>query len=384
MNLSKEQQLIADLSLEWLAEKIQDKFEELQDKYPEHMIAFRYSDSTYLDRYIDAKKAWPHAKTEEEKLALQNLIGDPGSKYMECDNNHPLKPEDYYLFLFPMNSEDQIKLSLAAIRDQKVRNPANEGVNYFVSLFLIDPAVAEDMKNNPNSLSHYGFGMYDLNGENFSLDEAAVHSTNYNPEEGFVDTTQYIDPYIMARIILGEDMNLSNLADLKERVEEMIADSADYKREYTLAKTNLEKLCEMRDFCNYVAAAQGIDLEAASEEELDEYDKSYEEQEEKPNQAVKDMVFTIKDLIANGQKQLVEVYLNAYAEAGVNTMAELQEAAQRCGISYKPSTEALKVEQQRKAKEKAATEEADMPVEHCEEDKQSSQKSNPTEDPCQE
>ena len=73
MDINKQQEKIAELSLEYMARQLLAAAENLREQYPNHMFAFRYADSSYCDRYIEAKKGWAEAKSEEEKTRNEQV-----------------------------------------------------------------------------------------------------------------------------------------------------------------------------------------------------------------------------------------------------------------------------------------------------------------------
>lgn len=347
MDKNRQQDAIANLSLEYMARQLLSQAESLRERYPDHLYAFRYMDANYCSRYADSKKenAKATGQTPEQQLDIRNLVGDPGSKYMESSHNHSnLRPDDKYVFLYPLINEAQIMKSLMAIRDQKFRSSATQGVEYFACLILVDPAVKEEMKRNPNgALSHYGHGMYDVDGVNFSLEEIALHCQDFNPE-GFIHTTQFLDPYVAGQIALGEDLNFSNLGSLKDYAEEQIEDSADISTADTYIKTNKDKYGELRDFCDYVAAAHGLTLQSSREADFDYVDPS-EVMSDVPEGCVveetnvdaaakREVVEIIESLLANNSspKEIKEV-LAAYSD-GFYDQATIEAAARQCGVAY--------------------------------------------------
>ncbi len=347
MNRNQQQSRIADLSLEYMARQLLDEAERLKEQYPNHMFAFRYSDNTYLDRYIEVKKGWTEAKgkSEEEQSSFKSIAGDPGSKYMESSHNHSnLQPDDRYVFLYPLIDEAQIKKSIMAIRDQKFRNPATQGLEYFVSLFMIDPSVkAQLLKDKDGAPSHYGYGMYDYNGANFALEEIALHTDDYNPE-GFVHNTQFLDPYVAGQLAIGDDLDFGNLGNLKDYAEEQLEEASDISTAETFVKTNKDKYGELRDFCDYVAAAQGLTLRSSREEDFDYVDPE-EVITDVPEghvivetnvdaAAKKEVIEIIESLLANeSSPKEIKQMLDAYSQ-GFYDKATIEAAARHCGVAY--------------------------------------------------
>ena len=356
MTQEQERLLIRKYATAFLTSQIIHAYNEFAQKYPDCIPAMRLEDAEGTSKRLDEQSRWQTVKYLDKKsqATFKRTIGKDGSEYINCSHNHPVQAGQKYIYLFPMLSNEQMTTSIDCIRDQKFRDPSTTGKDYYLSLYFVNKSVkARAQDPTSGCLSHFGNGDYDLDGNpKNGLSEIALHCEDYNPDN-FVSQTRFIDPYIGLQLLIDGDLTLKNLAHAREMVcakLEEYSKSSDPKQ-----KGMYEQYLELRDFCDYVAKAENLDILPREDKGNKTYDEDYEDEydaygNKKPSRAqnprytadanVREVIEIIDSLIANNSSnEEINACLKAYQDAKIFDSATISAAAKLCSYDVNKKAE---------------------------------------------